>query len=979
MPFGEKARPSTASGRLEAAHVASIISELGSIGERREDTSTPRCRGEKARLVGNSADRKPPPAWLEREQLKQSRRRHSFTLGDEAQLTARRYPNADSVQSLQLDEKVSLDSLQKLKRAFEELEMGGSRSLDVKNFACTVKRCLGLRHATTAQIQELFMKIDYSGQGGIAWDQFCTYMQLEYTEKEESVLRRKQVAFSLPATVKALCHGDPVLGIHPFANGTIVTVREDGTVCYWSPELQVQKTKRVFHERPVNRKPKTATDFIPMTQYNKLIIGTWDREIQLYELSSLEPCCQISALETVPLTLDYCYTGPDECSILYGDTQGCVNIIILSSVGEMLRLWKKLTKIENMPNLGLENAILSPNVTFVRWKIHQERVTQVKYFQTLPAVASSSNEEASALAMGCLFPSMNIEQQMKELQEVPHEGKAKKVQLNMTPQPRAPCDQTVFVIYKGVKTFDLCKKHNLLVTGGMDRLVRLWNPYVPGKPTGILKGHPAPIFYLCISPEDSQIFSVSTDNTIKIWDIDDQCCLFTAHPKDSLIHGDVSACLYSPSMKALYVAADAMALLSLKIRRQQHGRRTVSHSEPVMCCGYSEAFRRVVSCTEGSVVKVWEFDTGCQVFEFGEAHGLSAITCMTFDLKGRRLITGGRDGCLKIWNFNNGQCLKVLKRDGERHEVCDCSYLKVHRNVYVLSVGWDRKIDIYSDTPEDTRHVQRPQPSWQDDQKNGHNDDILCIAQCPPSLLATSSYDGEIIVWNVVSGHIQCRLLTPVPPEYQNTQGVDTSVPCVIFLKNCSSTKEVATASGLLSSGVKGYVNFWHVLNGGKFVSSFEASTFQQRITKVAITAGEDTLMYAADQIGYIYVYNMKTFANNPQKKPPREHYWRAHTSRITGLQIVDSDQVLLTSSTDCTVRLWSTYGEFIGTFGQSDSWSIHITSSWKHPTVPYEILIDPLSMSAHEILNEKTRSTDATTPDKIEVDKERRAVGMTC
>lgn len=36
------------------------------------------------------------------------------------------------------------------------------------------------------------------------------------------------------------------------------------------------------------------------------------------------------------------------------------------------------------------------------------------------------------------------------------------------------------------------------------------------KPTGILKGHSAPINYLSISSEDSQIFSVSTDVTVKV-------------------------------------------------------------------------------------------------------------------------------------------------------------------------------------------------------------------------------------------------------------------------------------------------------------------------------------------------------------------------------------------------------------------------------------------------------------------------------
>jgi WD40 repeat protein len=34
----------------------------------------------------------------------------------------------------------------------------------------------------------------------------------------------------------------------------------------------------------------------------------------------------------------------------------------------------------------------------------------------------------------------------------------------------------------------------------------------------------------------------------------------------------------------------------------------------------------------------------------------------------------------------------------------------------------------------------------------GHNDDILCIAHCEPRLLATGSYDGEIVVWSLASG-----------------------------------------------------------------------------------------------------------------------------------------------------------------------------------------------------------------------------------
>ncbi|KAJ3591497.1 hypothetical protein NHX12_009441, partial [Muraenolepis orangiensis] len=272
--------------------------------------------------------------------------------------------------------------------------------------------------------------------------------------------------------------------------------------------------------------------------------------------------------------------------------------------------------------------------------------------------------------------------------------------------------------------------------------------------------HFAPIFYLCISSEDGQIFLVSMDNTVKIWDIQYQCCLFTAQHKVSLIHGDLSAC---------------------------PGHVTVSHGEPVLCCGYSEKLRQVVSCSEGSVIKVDETDH-----------------------RGKRRLSQDLEQPISQMNH-----IKPFHSDGECHEICDCAYLKIHRNVYVLSAGWNRKIDIYTDSPEDPRQLQIPQPAWPDDLRNGHKEDILCMAQCTPGLLATGSYDGEILVWNAVSRHIQCRFYSHVPTEHHGH--------------------------------AQGYVNFWSVQNAGKLL-----------------------------------------------------------------LQIVESDRVLLTSSTDCTVRPWSVNGEFI-------------------------------------------------------------------
>lgn len=58
---------------------------------------------------------------------------------------------------------------------------------------------------------------------------------------------------------------------------------------------------------------------------------------------------------------------------------------------------------------------------------------------------------------------------------------------------------------------------------------------------------------------------------------------------------------------------------------------------------------------------MWNFNTGQLVSEITDAHQGEQITCMCFDLTEKRLITGGRDGYVRIWNHNSGACLKKLE------------------------------------------------------------------------------------------------------------------------------------------------------------------------------------------------------------------------------------------------------------------------------------------------------------------------------
>lgn len=829
------------------------------------------------------------------------------------------------------------------------------------------------------------MKIDSSSDGEINWDEFCTFMQLEYAEKEDSYLRSKETAFALPAIIAMSENSNSsqrehVIRLCNTADNNFLVVSKDGLVSFWSQNMEFKRMKQAVHAESSTKKTKWITDFVLMPQFTKFIISTGDREIQFFELSTFEPYCQITGLETTPLRLDYCSTGPDECIILYGDSQGCVNIFMMSSVGETLRNWKKMPKVEGIASVNIDSVVNSENSRFtcIRWKVHDDWVSQLKYYDSLRAVISCSNHPETALVIGQTMGSTHVESQLKDSTG----GASKKVQTStvrdLQPRRRMDSDQTVFKVYKGVKAFDFCKEKNVIVTGGMDRLVRMWNPYVPSKPTGLLRGHTAPIFHLFICPEDDRIFSVSTDKTVKVWDLHDHTCLLTVRPKAHKIRGDLSAIHYNPSSKGLAVAtSEQIALLPLKNKMSSRDMIT-THREAVMCVKYNKSFKHVITASENSVIKVWDVETGRSVFEFSQAHGDHAVTCMSFDSTERRLITGGRDGRLRIWNYNNGHCLRTLEKESDIDEVADLTYLVLNKNRYIISVGWDRRINLFSDDNEDFHHVQHPYAYWKDDLVNGHKEDILSITVSPPNLLATSSYDGEIIIWNQISGHIFCHIVSPFASkgndENFSSRDLDggNAINKILFLKVRAMKKDAAT---LVASGPQGLVHFWNIYTGGTLYAAFSPS--KNGITAMASLA-RDTRLITADSAGFISIWDVEDYClkGKTSQPPERLFFWRAHVQSITSIEPVEiwNCEILLTASLDCTVRLWTTEGHFVGTLGQPKIWDISNPVSYQHPMAPYDVLVDPQTLPKlpKDQSDVKNKDDDAKDPEKeTEVDSQ--------
>jgi len=79
---------------------------------------------------------------------------------------------------------------------------------------------------------------------------------------------------------------------------------------------------------------------------------------------------------------------------------------------------------------------------------------------------------------------------------------------------------TYYRVNCGVTTFDYSHKLNMIVTGGLDSLLRLWNPGAVGnKLVGSLEGHVSPVVIVMINNLRDQLISLAenkVDNVLSL-------------------------------------------------------------------------------------------------------------------------------------------------------------------------------------------------------------------------------------------------------------------------------------------------------------------------------------------------------------------------------------------------------------------------------------------------------------------------------
>jgi WD40 repeat protein len=240
----------------------------------------------------------------------------------------------------------------------------------------------------------------------------------------------------------------------------------------------------------------------------------------------------------------------------------------------------------------------------------------------------------------------------------------------------------------------------LLVSGGADEKVRLWNPET-GALVKTLEGHTSWVRAVAVSPDGRLIASGGGDGTVRLWNIE-------------------TGALQIPPL--------------------------YDHLYPVTSVAFSPDEELLASGGEDGLVRLWRTQTGEPV-EFPQSTVGPHIRSLAFSPDGQLLAIAREDDTIEIWDPCNGEPTD-RRLTGHTHIVTSLAISP--DNEVLAAASLDTSIRLWN--------LVTGEPAWQP--LNGHQSPPASLAFSPDGALLAAA-DGKVVrLWNWQRGAEVCRPLS---------------------------------------------------------------------------------------------------------------------------------------------------------------------------------------------------------------------------
>ncbi|XP_048665738.1 WD repeat-containing protein 64 [Marmota marmota marmota] len=725
----------------------------------------------------------------------------------------------------------------------------------------------------------------------------------------------------------------------------LITASQKGLITIFNSQMRVQTSTSVTDTSWI-----TGCDYLSQL---KRIVATTERTIIVWDYKA-----QGNSQENyyVIKPMDHCLlcvcvaSLPDQLcrdDILLGDDGGFVNRFTINSDDFGLKQAKTKKNLQTQ-------VLDSKNFKSVKRKLHNDWVMKIRYIPSLNCFGSCSLDSVHSLVL----------ESLKRLED------------------NLPVRE--FAMPRGANTFCYCVKANVVVTGGDDKVLRLWHPNISTKPVGKLVGHMFSITEMVTNEKEQHLISLSSAKVFRVWDIQTLSLLQVFHdsqggPGDMQIY----SMIYDTNHGMLIAGSSVIDMYPLTKMIQDTKQVPHTHDREINVILYNTYFAQVLTICSESIIKVWELETGLQIYQILDPHGFSIeVTSAAVDESGYFFATGAYNGTVKIWDFGSGQEMKALPEGKdwkeEEHWLKRLIFLKTQeKHQYLilalelsgtikmiqgreddafLVVIWelpdpmphlhDGNHIIHLKTLSKNRNMDIPFPDvelvvqrkFSQHTKNpAINTEVSCMDLLQRegyNLIVTGALNGIIILWNFVASTVK-EVYRPegcfnVDPDLDPKR---FRINDILFLFRTPECARKSSQDSICSS------------------SQCESSKGPQssKGSKQSIHDGEL-------KEGHVILCNISSFLDPPhdEKKFRQLLSWRAHSLEIVQVIYVEDKQVVLTASVDGSVRLWHALnGHYCGYFGQRRFFELSQTSDF---ILPCDVTEAPIEIKEESKLADKRK-----------------------
>ncbi|NET46389.1 caspase family protein [Okeania sp. SIO2B3] len=415
--------------------------------------------------------------------------------------------------------------------------------------------------------------------------------------------------------------------------------------------------------------------------------------------------------------------------------------------------------------------------------------------------------------------------------------------------------------------------HNV-VSKSSDNTIKLWN-LETGEVIRTFQGHTEFVTSISISPDSQTLASSSFDNTIKLWNLETGELIRTLQGHDQ----PVTSISISPDSQTLASGSFDNTIKLWNLETGKEIRTFQGHDDSVDSVSISPDGQTLASGSNDNTIKLWNLETGKEIRTLqGHTEWVSSVS---FNPDGQTLASGSNDNTIKLWNLETGEEIRTFQ--GHTGWVSSVSFSPDGQTL--ASGSFDNTIKLWNlETGEEIRTFQ------------GHNDDVSSVSFSPDGqTLASGSRDQTIKLWD------------PTEEVIRTLQGHNDDVSSVSFSPDGQT----------LASSSDNTIKLWN-LETGEIIRTLQGH--DHSVFSISISPDGQTLA-SGSLDNTIKLWNLET--------GELIRTLQGHDNSVESVSISPDGQTLASGSRDQTIKLWNLEtGEVIRTLQGHDDWVFSVSIS---------------------------------------------------